>query len=52
MVNAVLGGGKVQVTESNYHGNEKVTHTRVVSINDSKIYGAIRGKLKLTPQLS
>ncbi len=40
--NAILGNGKVQVTESNWHGNEKVTYDRVVDINSPSIYGAIR----------
>lgn len=46
LVNAVLPGGRVRVTESNFNGNERVTHTRVVSLSDPKIYGAIRKPLK------
>lgn len=47
MVNAILPGGKIQLTESNRQGNEKVTYHRTMAINDPRIYGAIRGKLKL-----
>jgi len=47
MVNAILPGGKIQLTESNRQGNEKVTYQRTMAINDPRIYGAIRGKLKL-----
>lgn len=47
MVNAIIPGGKIRVTESNYKGDERVTHDRIVSIYDSKIYGALRGPLKV-----
>lgn len=46
MVNAILSDGRIQLTESNYHLNEKVTYNRIISPNDKKIYGAIRPKLK------
>ena len=47
MVNAILPNGKVRLTESNFKGDERVTHTREISINSPIIYGAIRGKLKV-----
>lgn len=47
VVNQKLPDGRLQVSESNYHNNEKVTHTRIVSPNDPKIYGAIRRPLKV-----
>lgn len=42
MINQLLPGGKARVTESNYKLNEKVTHTRIVDLNNPIIYGAIR----------
>lgn len=47
VVNAVLPNGQVRVTESNYHGDQKVNNTRVVSVNSPRIYGAIRAPLKV-----
>lgn len=47
MVNAILPDGSLRVTESNWKGNEKVTHNRIVSPTSPSIYGAIRGTLKL-----
>lgn len=47
VVNKVLPNGKIQVTESNYKRSEAVSHDRIVSINSSAIYGAIRAPLKV-----
>ena len=47
VVNEVLPNGTVRLSESNFRGKEKVSHDRVVSINSPKIYGAIRGQLKV-----
>ena len=47
VVNAVLPNGSIRLSESNFKGKETVSHDRVVSINSPKIYGAIRGQLKV-----
>jgi hypothetical protein len=47
VVNTVLPDGRVQLTESNFNGDEKVTHSRVVNPRDKKVYGAIPGKLRV-----
>lgn len=51
MINKLLPGNKAQVTESNWKGNEKVTHSRIVSLTGNNIYGAIRPKSKLKTTL-
>ncbi len=52
VVNAVLPNGKIQLTESNWHLDHKVTNNRTISIDDKNIYGAYRGTIneKLLPQ--
>ncbi len=47
VVNQILPNGKVQLTESNYSDNEKVTHNRQLALNDARVIGAIRGTLKV-----
>lgn len=47
MINELLPGRMARVTESNYHGDEKVTNNRIVSLDSPLIYGAIRGPLKI-----
>lgn len=47
VVNEVLPNGMVRVTESNYHGDERVTHNRLISINSPRIYGAIHARPKV-----
>lgn len=46
MINAILPNG-FRVTESNFRGDEKVTHDRIIPFNSPQIYGAIRGPLKV-----
>jgi len=46
MINAILPNG-FRVTESNFRGDERVTHDRIIPFNSSQIYGAIRGPLKV-----
>lgn len=46
VVNEILPNG-VRVTESNYRGDEKVSHSRVIPFGSQQIYGAIRGTLKV-----
>ena len=46
IVNEVLEGGKVRVTESNYRMDEKVSNTRILDINSGKVVGGYRGPLK------
>jgi surface antigen len=46
MINAILPNG-FRVTESNFRGDERVTHDRIIPFNSPQIYGAIRGPLKL-----
>jgi hypothetical protein len=42
MINAISADGKyARLTESNYRGNEKVTHDRVIALDSPQIYGAI-----------
>ena len=42
MINAVSADGKyARLTESNYKGNEKVSHDRVIALDSPQIYGAI-----------
>lgn len=52
MLTLLLPGNRGQVTESNWKGNEKVTHSRIVDLNGSNIYGAIRPKSKLKTTLT
>ncbi len=47
IVNAILPGGRIQLSESNYDGDERVDHDRIISANSSRIYGAIRGEFNL-----
>lgn len=47
VVNAILPDGRVQLSESNYKQSNKVSNDRIISINSSSIYGAIRGTLKI-----
>lgn len=44
-INAIIGG-KLQLSESNYSYNQKVTHARLLDPNSAKIIGVIRGTLK------
>jgi len=44
-INARIGR-KLQLTESNYKGDKRVHHTRLIDINDPKIVGIIRGPAK------
>jgi len=46
MINAILPNG-FRVTESNFKGDERVTHDRIIPFNSPQIYGAIRGPLKV-----
>lgn len=46
MINAILPNG-FRVTESNFRGDERVTHDRIIPFNSPQIYGAIRGPLKV-----
>jgi hypothetical protein len=48
IVNEILPDGRIKLTESNYKQSEKVSHDRTISINSSQIYGAIRGRLKIS----
>lgn len=42
MINSISADGKyARLTESNYQGNERVTHNRVIALTDPQIYGAI-----------
>lgn len=52
MINRLLPGNRAVVTESNYKLNGKVTHTRIVNLNNPLIYGAIRGTPKRNIQLA
>ncbi len=45
MVNAILPDGRIQLTESNFHGDQKVTYNRTLPITSPLIYGAIRPQL-------
>jgi hypothetical protein len=47
VVNAILPNGQIQVSESNFKQSNKVSNDRTISINSPKIYGAIRGTLKI-----
>lgn len=47
VINEILPNGKARVTESNYKQSNKVSHDRIISLNDPIIYGAIRGQLKI-----
>lgn len=44
MLTKILPGNKGQVTDSNWKGNEKVSHSRIVNLSGNNIYGAIRPK--------
>jgi hypothetical protein len=45
LINAISADGKyARVTESNYKGVEKVSHDRVIALDDPRIYGAIMPK--------
>lgn len=54
IINEVLEGGKVRVTESNYMGPEKVSNTRIIDLNSPaspggnpfNVLGSYRGPLK------
>lgn len=46
MVNSVNPDGTITLTESNWHGDEKVDNTRTIKRNDGKIVGINRGNLK------
>lgn len=46
VVNEVLSNGQVRVTESNFKQSERVSHDRIIPLNSSKIYGAIRAPIK------
>lgn len=46
VVNSINSDGTVTLSESNWKGDEKVTNTRKISINDPAIYGALRGTQK------
>lgn len=46
VVNRVYPDGRIRLTESNYKQSEKVSHDRTISVNNPKIYGAIRGTIK------
>lgn len=48
VVNTLLPNRMARVTESNWHGNERVTHDRIVPLDSPRIYGAIRAPLKMT----
>lgn len=50
IVNKVNSDGTVTVTESNFNLDKKVNNNRVVNMNDPKIYGIIKGNLKIQPQ--
>jgi hypothetical protein len=42
-----MSGSYLQLTEANYHLDEKVHHTRRLSRNSKSIIGVIRGRLKI-----
>lgn len=46
VVNAINPDGTITLSESNYKGHYKVSHDRKISLNDPRIVGAVRGKLK------
>lgn len=48
VVNAILPDGTIQLSESNFKQSNKVSHDRKISINSPKIYGALRGNIKLS----
>lgn len=47
VINEILPGGKIKVSESNYAAPKTVSHDRIVDLNSPLIYGAVRGKLKV-----
>lgn len=47
VVSEILPNGTIRLIESNYRGDEKVTYNRTIPLNSNKIYGAIRGPLKV-----
>jgi hypothetical protein len=47
IITKLLPNGKAQVSESNFKSSKRVSHDRIVSLNDPKIYGAFRGTLKV-----
>lgn len=47
IVNDILPNGEIQLTESNYNNDERVTHNRTISYSSPQIYGAIRGSYKV-----
>jgi surface antigen len=51
VINAILPNGQVRLTESNFNKDERVNHTRTISLNDPSIYGAFKGKIKGLPQI-
>lgn len=46
VVNAINPDGTITLSESNYKGHYTVSHDRKLSLNDPRIIGAVRGKLK------
>lgn len=46
VVNAINPDGTITLSESNYKGHYKVSHDRKIALNDPRIVGAVRGKLK------
>jgi len=50
IINKIGEDGSLTLTESNYHGDEKVTNTRVISVEYSKIMGYFDGTLDPTFQ--
>jgi len=46
VVNQILPDGTMMLTESNFKGPEKVSHTRTLPLNSPRILGALRGKLR------
>lgn len=47
IVNQVLPNGKIKLSESNFNGDERVQHDRIIDVNAPIIYGAIRGTYKV-----
>lgn len=47
IVSDILPNGELQLTESNFKSDERITHSRTLNPRSSVIYGAIRGKYKV-----
>lgn len=47
VVNSVNPDGTITLSESNYKGKYLVTHDRTIPITSPKIFGAVRGRLKV-----